>query len=222
MSLWNETVDIPVFQQLEGDTETDILIMGGGIAGILCAYVLKERGAHCMLVERNKIGRGTTAGTTAVITAQHSDIYSKLVKQLGREAACLYLAANMNALEKYKKLAGVYDYEFAEKPSYIYSLTDKLPLQVEAAVLNELGAAADYTEETDLPFEIAGAVRFANAGQMHPLKLISNLSKELDIREGTLVREVKGNMVYTNRGIIKANKVIVASHFAPMTNKGLF
>lgn len=222
MSLWNETVEMPKFQQLDGDTETDILIIGGGMAGILCAYELKLRGAHCLLIDKGRIGSGTTSGTTAVITAQHGDIYSKLVKEAGREAAGSYLSANMNAFEKYRELAGVYDYDFTEKPSYIYSLTDKTSMQVEAAVLNELGADVVYTENTDLPFDIAGAVRFANAGQMHPLKLIAGLSNKLDIRENTLMSTIEGKSVITNRGVIKANKIIIASHFPPMKISGLF
>ena len=39
------------FDALEGNKECDVLIIGGGIAGILCAYTLKSNGIDCMLVE---------------------------------------------------------------------------------------------------------------------------------------------------------------------------
>ena len=38
-SLWSKTVIMPDFPKLKGDVKTDVLIIGGGMAGILCAYI---------------------------------------------------------------------------------------------------------------------------------------------------------------------------------------
>ena len=46
-SVWNGTADMPEFCSLEGNTSTDVLVIGGGMAGILIAYMLKER-ASCL------------------------------------------------------------------------------------------------------------------------------------------------------------------------------
>ena len=43
-SVWSDNADLPQFEQLKGDLKTDVLIIGGGLAGILCAYELKNRG----------------------------------------------------------------------------------------------------------------------------------------------------------------------------------
>ena len=56
-SLWNETVTRPEFPTLESDTETDVLIIGGGIAGILTAYFLQQNDVPYILVE-NRIKCG--------------------------------------------------------------------------------------------------------------------------------------------------------------------
>lgn len=50
-SIWTETAVLPHFKSLEGNTKTDVLIIGGGIAGLLCAYFLQERGVDYLLVE---------------------------------------------------------------------------------------------------------------------------------------------------------------------------
>lgn len=42
-SLWQEE-SLPDFPVLEGDTETEVLIIGGGLCGILTAYTLWEKG----------------------------------------------------------------------------------------------------------------------------------------------------------------------------------
>lgn len=97
MYLWENNVIMPEFPRLKGDTETEVLVIGGGIAGLLCAYMLRERGVEHLLVEGRKICSGTTRGTTAVITVQHGSIYTKLIKKFGKEKAKVYLEANMAA-----------------------------------------------------------------------------------------------------------------------------
>ena len=46
MYLWENNVIMPEFPRLKGDTETEVLVIGGGIAGLLCAYMLRERGVE--------------------------------------------------------------------------------------------------------------------------------------------------------------------------------
>ena len=59
-SLWNETVCRQDFPSLKSDIKTDVLIIGGGIAGILTAYFLQENGVPYILVEKDRICSGTT------------------------------------------------------------------------------------------------------------------------------------------------------------------
>lgn len=222
MRLWEEKIELPHFPRLQEDLETDVLIIGGGITGILCAHMLHEQGVDYLLAEGRRIGSGTTAGTTAVITAQHSDVYTKIVKWFGKETARGYLAANMKAFYEYQALSERYDFEYEEKPSYIYSVADKKALQVEAAILKELGAKVEYTEECGLPFDIAGAVCFPQAAQMHPLKLLGTLSERLHIKENTHIIDVKGKTAYANDGRITAKKIIIAAHYPFLKMKGLY
>ena len=100
-SIWAETEKLPEFPILEGSAKTDVLIIGGGIAGILCAYFLKEKGMDYMLVERNTICSGITKNTTAKITSQHGLLYEKVYKSAGLETARKYLEANQISVRKY-------------------------------------------------------------------------------------------------------------------------
>ena len=61
-SIWTD-FSLPPYPVLNGDTKTDVLIIGGGMAGILCAHALKEAGVHCIVAEADRIGAGVTART---------------------------------------------------------------------------------------------------------------------------------------------------------------
>ena len=41
-SVWHEETKLPSFQKLHGDIHTDVLIIGGVIAGILTAYFFES------------------------------------------------------------------------------------------------------------------------------------------------------------------------------------
>ena len=100
LSLWSATSHIPSFNSLKEDIKTDVLVIGGGLSGILCAYELKSRGIDCILVDANKICSGITKNTTAKITSQHGFIYDKITKKFGTENAQKYLQVNENAVKK--------------------------------------------------------------------------------------------------------------------------
>ena len=134
-SIWTEGMGLPHFEALEGDVKTDVLIIGGGMAGILCAYFLQERGVPYILVEGRTICSGITKDTTAKITAQHGLIYARLVKSVGVEKAKAYLEANQKAVQKYYELCRDMDCDFERKTSYVYSLDDRHRLEKEAEAL---------------------------------------------------------------------------------------
>ena len=71
ISVWEQSASLPQFPTLDGDVHTDVLIIGGGIAGILTAYFLHQNGVKYLLVDKGKICSEITHNTTAKITAQH-------------------------------------------------------------------------------------------------------------------------------------------------------
>lgn len=217
-SLWTKTVSLPEFPALEGGIETGVLIVGGGMAGVLCAWQLARAGADCVLVEADRVGGGITKNTTAKITAQHGLIYDKLVSQYGEETAGLYLRANLEAGVRYRELCRDIDCDYEELNSFVYSLDDPEKIRREVEALRLLGFDAAEETELPLPFKTAGAVRFPKQAQFHPLKFLAAVTKGLCIYEHTKVLELGPGQAVTNRGTIKADKIIIATHF-PILNK---
>ena len=114
-SLWERTWEHTNFAPLEGDVNTDVLIIGGGMAGVLCAYLLHHAGVPYMLAEAETVCGGITKNTTAKLNSQHGLIYDKLIRTLGIERAKGYLSANQEALQKYRVLCDGIDCDFEEK-----------------------------------------------------------------------------------------------------------
>ena len=217
-SVWSETVKINEFAALKGNAKTDVLIIGGGIAGILCAHFLHNAGVKYILAEGNRIGGGITKNTTAKITSQHGLIYHKLLKNAGIEKTKMYLEANEKALNEYRKLCAGIDCDFEEKDAYVYSLDDEKIIAKEMSALHKIGFNAEFKDKIMLPFDIKGAVKFSKQAQFHPLKFIAGISKGLNIYEHTFVKELAPHAVTTDYGKITADNIIVASHF-PFLNK---
>lgn len=217
-SLWKATASLPEFPELVGDVRTDVLIIGGGIAGILTAYLLHEKGVKYVLVEKGRICSGTTGNTTAKITFQHGLIYDKILKSDGTDAARKYLAANRAAFDKYAELCGKTDCDYEIKDNYVYSTDDRRKLEREVEALEKIGYIADLCENVPLPIKTVGAVKFPDQAQFNPLKFLSSVAEGLNIYENTFVREMRGNTAVTDKGKIHADTVIAATHF-PFINK---
>ena len=217
-SIWIQQSDLPHFRSMEGSIKTDVLIVGGGMAGLLCAFFLQEKGVDYTLVEGRTICSGITKDTTAKITAQHGLIYSKLLRQRGEEIAKKYLDANQEAVRRYAELCRRMECDLEQKTAYVYSTNQPKKLEEEAEALRKIGYHAKFAQTTELPFPVVGAIGFEDQAQFHPLKFAAQLSRGLNIYERTFVKEFKDHAAVTERGEIAFQKVIFATHF-PIDNK---
>ena len=221
-SIWENTARRVRFDALKGNKNTDVLIIGGGIAGVLCAYKLKNAGVDCMLVEATEICGGITKNTTAKITLGHGIIYDKMIHRFGEHKARLYAKAQSLAIKEYAQLCENIDCDYETRDNYVYSLSDRKKIENEIAALNRIGVKAEFSDARELPFTVAGAVRVKDQAQFHPLKFLYFIAKDLPIYEHTKVVELLPHKAITNHGEIAYKKLIIATHF-PMLNKhGLY
>ncbi len=217
-SIWSEGFSLPTFSRQTENFKTDVLIIGGGLAGILCARRLQQDGVDYALIEADQICRGVTRNTTAKITSQHGLIYGKLLRKFGPEIARGYWQANEAALGKFRDLAREIDCDFESKDNYIYASYSREKTEREMEALTKIGIPASYFDDLSIPVPVTGAVMFPNQAQFHPLKFVSGVVSGLRIYEQTKAMEFVGNQVRTNRGTITADKIIIATHF-PILNK---
>ena len=219
-SIWENQL-LPGFEALQGDRRTDVLIIGGGIAGLLCAHSLTQTGVDCLLLEAKQICGGVTKDTTAKITAQHGLIYSRLI-QKSEELARAYLQVNLDAVSEFRRLCAPIPCGFDEKDSYVYTASRPQQIEQELMALQQLGYPAQYEWKLPLPFSTEGAVRFPKQAQFHPLAILAHIARGLPICEHTPVRRLTANSAITDRGTVRFEKLIVATHFPFLNKHGLY
>ena len=198
-SVWSNSCEFEKREKLNEDIETDVVVIGAGLAGILIAYLLKDSGKKVVVIDRDKIASGNTKNTTAKITSQHDLIYNKLIEEFGEEKARQYAKANELAIKKYKEIIKErnIDCDFEEVPAYVYSLDSIENISKEVEAAKKVGIDAEFVSRGNLPMKIKGAVKFNNQGQFNPLKFINAIYKDLTIYEETTALEVEENLVVT-------------------------
>lgn len=221
-SVWKQSADFPEFNSLKGEKSADVVIIGGGICGLLTAYFLKNNGVNCVVLEANKIAGGTTMNTTAKITSQHGLIFADMAKRFGEEKTLMYLKANENAIDKYKELSQKYPCDFEVKDSFVYSTSDRKKFEREVATLNKIGFNSQFVNDLPLPIKTVGAVEFENQAQFNPIMFLSGIVKGLKVYENSRVLKIQNNTAICENGSVKAEKIIVTTHFPFVDKYGLY
>ncbi len=231
-SIWVNSLEYKnSFDRLARDIETDVCIIGAGIFGLTTAYYLSKLGYKVTVIERGKVSRKTTAKTTAKITSQHGLIYKYLIDSQGKELAKQYLNANEKAIKNIKEIIDneKIDCDFEFQNSYVYTTDSKEigKIRLENESVNSLGFQSEFVTNTELPFEIFGAIKFPNQAQFNPLKYVDGLVKSILNNSGkiytdTIVYDVDekdgGLVTYTKNNKVKSKYVVIASHY-PFVNK---
>lgn len=214
-SIWRADVEIRKREALPGEMRVPVVVIGAGLAGILTAYYLKQAGIRAVVLEADRIGSGQTGNTTAKITSQHNLLYDRLIRTFGHEMAGQYARANESAIGEYERLIREkeIDCDFLGCPACLYSRTEEALLRREAEAAESLGIKASFGTDSELPFSVAGVVRFENQARFHPLKFLAAMAEEVEVYEQTKVLKAEGMRVETARGCVEAEHIVFAAHF---------
>lgn len=230
-SLWLKDYNIRPFERLNSDIEADIVVIGGGLCGLLTAYLLKDTGYKIVIIDAAKIASGTSANNTAKITAQHGLIYKKLYDK-DQNTARLYKKACTDAISEYKKIIeeNVIDCDYRECDALVFSKDEEYAKKVrdEYDVALQLGFDAYLTDEVEPDIDVINALGFKNQATFHPVKFMNHIVKILlnsgvSIYENTTAIDIEDNTVETESGFeIKADKIVMATHYPFFKLKGLY
>lgn len=208
----------------------DILIVGGGMAGIATALLLQQSGKRCIVAEAHTLGFGTSGGTTAHLNTLLDNPYNKVIADFGENNAQLLAEAAGKALDLIDSNIRNHSIQcgHAVLPAYMFSQTEDQSRQLEEILEASRKAGLDisYTNEIPVPVPFEKAVTVQDQGQFHPAKYLFGIAKAFEaasgvILQGCRVESIEENNVVeakTTMGAIKARHVIYATHIPPGVN----
>ena len=232
-SYWMVSAETPDHPPLTDDITVDVAVVGGGVAGLSIASELAHTGRSVALLEAGAIAAGVTGGTTAKVSVLHGAVYHRLADKLGAETAEAYATSQTLAMEHVATTTerlGV-DCELERQPAFVYTENagDVDMLRREADSARRAGLAATFTQDTGLPFPVAGAVRVEDQLIFHPRKYLRAVAQDL-LAEGGLIfehtrvtdlHEGTPNVLTTEAGDrVTAREVVVATHY-PIFDRAL-
>jgi glycine/D-amino acid oxidase-like deaminating enzyme/nitrite reductase/ring-hydroxylating ferredoxin subunit len=227
ISFWIDSAKQPEFEELSSDTQTDILIVGAGIAGLTTAYCLTKAGKKVAVIEDGLPGSGETGRTTAHIVNALDDLYSELESMHGEKNAKLAADSHTAAINFINDTVHEenIDCDFTRLNGYLFlHPTDK-----EKTLTDEHAATRKAGIETELLNSVPGigyergpSLMFPSQAQFHPMKYLNGLAEYITSHGGkiytkTHAKEFKKNAVIANGFTIKANHIVVATN-TPVNN----
>ncbi len=234
-SIWRQHDTGTLYPPLTASESSEIVVIGAGIAGLVCAYELQKRGKQVTLLEALEIGHGTTGHTTAKCSVQHGTIYQKLIRHFDETTARLYYEFNSEALVYLKnQIDEGFDCDYSVEDSYLYSTEPNEELSKELDAYRRLkldGGEATNEVGDALPFQIEQALVIRNQAQFHPVKYLRELANRFvglggKIYEQTRAFEVSQGprpIVTTSTGRrVQANQVVITTHYPFNDLRGLY
>jgi glycine/D-amino acid oxidase-like deaminating enzyme/nitrite reductase/ring-hydroxylating ferredoxin subunit len=213
----------PTFPPLDRDWQADVAIAGGGITGLTLARLLAAEGLNVVLLERGRIGSGTTGATTAHITAALDIDYQTLVSRFGEAAARLVTESVNDAIDRIETTAGSLGSGcgFTRVPGYRYiddDSDDLSALEREAELGRRLGVDVRLVDERQLPSAWRGALRFERQAQFHPLAYLDGLATDVVAAGGVIFEHTAVIDAYDGGFDIAGGHRVAARHVVHATH----
>lgn len=228
-TIWLET-ERPEYPALDKNLECDVLVIGAGVTGLTCAYLLAKENKKVVVVESGRLMSGETQRTTAHLSDQIDDSYVEILRIYGEEKAKLIRESFTASINKIEEIVGAenIDCDFSRLDAYLFKAdttpNDYLEKELEAGLKAGLFNVA-MIESLETIKGLPPALKYTNQAQIHVIKYLNGLCKTLDklgvqIFQESRVEKVdnKGEHKERPQAVLKNKKIISAKDIIVATN----
>jgi gamma-glutamylputrescine oxidase len=216
---------------LEGEIETDIAVVGGGLAGCSAALHLAKSGFKVALLEANAVGYGASGRSGGQTIFGLAAGQKSLVSQVGREDAKRLFEMSVEALDLNQSLIREYgiecDYrpnhvQVATKPRHVAELSEWFEeLREEyryesVSLLDRNGLQAHVKSERYL-----GGLLDTRSGHLHPLKFTRGVARAAESAGAVIFERTRalryqeegvGAIVHTPEGRVRCRHLVLCAN----------
>lgn len=227
-SPWAASLTGMTHPPLAGQKTADVVVVGGGLVGVMTAYLLAKAGKKVVLLERDSIGAGETGATTALCTMLPDARLAALRRTFGNDRAAQALASGQAAIdliEEIVKAEGI-ACDFRRCAAHVYAASegDVPMLREEERLALRFGFPVAFRNGSG--FERHGYLEVPAQAMFDPGKFLAALAERIiarggQIHAGTPVTGFGGQdgaTALTPSGSVAAGLVVVATH-APIDHR---
>lgn len=219
-SIWKAAAPDLTFKPLRNDVEADVAIVGGGITGVLCAWLLSEAKLKVVLLEALRIGEGSTGNSTGNLYAV---VGSPAPLLRDKALAGRVVRTRAAAIDLIESIAQEQHIEcgFIRAPWTLFSPPGQEPAELDPyRELAEAGGLRALDARGDMPMPARAAIRIEQQAQFNPLAFTKILAMRCQaagcsVFEQSPVLGIEPGEVCTlatATGSIRARWVILATH----------
>lgn len=223
-SSWQEEVKAS-FPHLEGAIKADVAIVGGGLAGVLSAYLLAKAGKKVVLVEKNVLGSGATAMTTAFLTEMIDTDVTDLIKIHGLSKTRTIFHSHEHAIDLVEKIVREENIDCAFKrcSNFIFARFEKDndTIEEEYEAMKSVGLDVRLLESTDIPGFVHGKmIEVRNQASFHPIRFLNAVAERAKMHGARIFEHTHATKLHstspvkieTDKGMVKAKCFISATY----------
>jgi glycine/D-amino acid oxidase-like deaminating enzyme/nitrite reductase/ring-hydroxylating ferredoxin subunit len=222
---WKESSSFPRMPSVQRDQHVDVVVIGGGIAGLTTAYLLAKAGKSVALLERDQCAQVDTCHTSAHLTMVTDERLTDLAGRFGRSHAQAVWDAGLAAIWQIHAISVEHqiDCAFEWVDGYLHAPIlrngshDNGAFEKEAALAAELGFDAQYVRQ--VPLVARPGIRFESQARFHPLKYLAGVARAIQESGGDIYEESAAQEFTTNPLGVKVNgrtltctDIVMATH----------
>ncbi len=221
-SFWTDSAARPVFPSLDHDIDTEVVVVGAGIAGLSVAYCLTKAGRRVVVIDDGEIASGETGRASAHLSNALDDRYDEIEKTFGLEKSKIAAESHTAAIDFVEQVIneeGI-DCEFRRVDGYLFlhPSDDLSTLEKEFEAAQRAGLEVELLPAVPgLENHSGPCIRFPRQAQFHPVKYVAGLARAIQHSGGEIycnshVDKVSREGVDVGAYRIRAEEVVVATN----------